>query len=158
MFRRTQGFTLLELLIVLVILGITISFTVLSFGLKNPQDDLKEQGQRLAALMQLASEESILLGQELALEIDNAGYSFLNLKNDRWLEINNDQIFRARILPEHMSVELSVEGSDDKLGERIYFFSSGEASPFKLRLYSKDTESSYSVNGDSQAVIKHGED
>ena len=162
MFRRTQGFTLLELLIVLVILGITISFTVLSFGLKNPQDDLKEQGQRLAALMQLASEESILLGQELALQFDNDSYSFLNFKNDRWLEIENDQVFRTRSMPEHMSVELSVEGSEINntagLNERIYFFSSGEASPFKLWLRSQDTNYRYSISGDSQAVIKHGND
>lgn len=162
MFRRTQGFTLLELLIVLVILGITISFTVLSFGLKNPQDDLKEQGQRLAALMQLASEESILLGQELALQFDNDGYSFLNLKNDRWLEIENDQIFRTRSLPEHISVELSVAGddiqNDSSISERIYFLSSGEASPFILSLSSKDTEYRYLLRGDSQAVIKHGKE
>lgn len=159
MFQRTKGFTLLELLIVLVILGITISFTVLSFGLKNPQDDIREQGLRLAALMQLASEESILLGQELALEFADEGYSFLNLKKDRWQEIENDQVFRRRRLPEHMSVELSVEGGEfnnsNDLNQRIYFFSSGEASPFTLRLRSKDTEYSFLLNGDSQAVIKH---
>jgi len=160
MFRRTQGFTLLELLIVLVILGITISFTVLSFGLKNPRDELKEHGQRIASLMQLASEESILLGMELAMQFDNNRYSFLNLKDDTWLEIENDQIFRQRELPEHIAIDLSVEGSataDEGVSERVYFFSSGEASPFTLTLNSKDTDARYQLNGDSQAALQHGD-
>ena len=158
MFRRSKGFTLLELLIVLVIIGITVSFTVLSFGLKNPQDELKQHGERIAALMQLASEESILLGQELALQFDTDGYSFLTLKNDRWLSIENDQIFRQRELPEHIRTEISVEGADasDSASERIYFFSSGEASPFTLTLSSSDTDASYQLSGDSQAAIEHG--
>jgi len=158
MFRRSKGFTLLELLIVLVIIGNTVSFTVLSFGLKNPQDELKQHGERIAALMQLASEESILLGQELALQFDTDGYSFLTLKNDRWLSIENDQIFRQRELPEHIRTEISVEGADasDSASERIYFFSSGEASPFTLTLSSSDTDASYQLSGDSQAAIEHG--
>jgi len=160
MFRRTQGFTLLELLIVLVILGITISFTVLSFGLKNPKDELKEHGQRIAALMQLASEESILLGAELAMQFNNGGYMFLNLKDDNWLEIDNDQIFRQRDLPRHIKIDLSVEGiagSDSDIKQRVYFFSSGEASPFNLTLSSQDADVRYKVTGDSQAVITHGD-
>jgi len=161
MYRRTQGFTLLELLVVLVILGITFSFAILSFGLKNPQDELEEQGERLAALMQLASEESILLGQEIALQFDGDGsYRFLNLKEDRWLEIENDQVFRQRKLPEQILVDLDVEGvgAEDNSGisERVYFFSSGEASPFSLTLNSPDTDASYQLRGDSQAVIQHG--
>lgn len=161
MFRRTQGFTLLELLIVLVILGITISFTVLSFGLKSPEDDLKEQGLRLAALMQLAAEESILLSQELALQFESEQYYFLSLKNNKWLEIKNDPIFRRRTLPDNMQVELSVEGSDisneENSIERIYFYSSGEASPFSLTLRIQDAAFSYQLNGDSQAMITHDE-
>ena len=160
MFRQAKGFTLLELLIVLVILGITISFTVLSFGLKNPQDELKEHGQRIAALMQLASEESILLGAELAMQFNNNGYLFLNLKDDNWLEIENDQIFRQRDLPEHIQIDVSVEGvtgSDSDIKQRVYFFSSGEASPFTLTLSSRDADASYKVTGDSQAAITHGD-
>jgi len=160
MFRQAKGFTLLELLIVLVILGITISFTVLSFGLKNPQDELKEHGQRIAALMQLASEESILLGTELAMQFNNDGYMFLNLKDDNWLEIEKDQIFRQRDLPEHIKIDVSVEGiigSDSDIRQRVYFFSSGEASPFTLTLSSQDADARYKVTGDSQAVITHGD-
>jgi len=154
MCRRTRGFTLLELLIVLVIIGITVSFIVLSLGLKNPQDELKEQGVRIAALMQLASEESILLGTELALQFNGDGYFFLNLKDDHWLEIKNDQIFRQREIPEHIAIDVSVEGAS--IGERIYFFSTGEISPFVLTLNSQDTDARYQLNGNSQAVIQHG--
>jgi len=159
-FRRSQGFTLIELLIVLVILGITLSFAVLSFGLKNSQDDLKQQGEQLAALMQLASEESVLLGQEMALQFDAEGYSFLNLKDDKWLEIKNDPIFRQRSISDQIQVDLSVEGisasNENALEERIYFFSSGESSPFVLTLSAQDTNFRYKVVGDSQAAIKHG--
>jgi len=159
-FRRSQGFTLLELLIVLVILGITLSFAVLSFGLKDSQSELKQQGTQLAALMQLASEESILLGQEIALQFNDEGYYFLNLKDDKWLEIKDDQVFRKRNIPTNIQVNLSVEGisisNENALEERIYFFSSGESSPFELTLSAQDTTFRYKVVGDSQAAIKHG--
>jgi len=160
--RRTQGFTLLELLVVIVIIGIITSFAVLSLGLISPQSELEQHGQRLRALMLLASEEAVLQGQELALQLDGQRYYFLILKDKTWLRINNDPVLRDRELPEHVSASLRVEGevfefqteTENRLTPRVYFFSSGEISPFNLSLSSRDAEYDYRINGNSQGVIK----
>ncbi len=58
-----SGFTLLELLVVLVIIGIVSSFAVLSTGLATHDKPLDKEAQRLLALMQMAGEEAVLKTQ-----------------------------------------------------------------------------------------------
>ena len=89
------------------------------------------------------------------------GYEFLTLKKGQWSVIENDQIFRQRYLPTHVSVELNVQGNEiidsDNAIARIYFYSSGEATPFTITLRSQDTNYRYYIIGDSQAAIEQGD-
>ena len=77
------GFTLLELLVVLVIIGIVSSFAVLSTGLTGRNKPLDKESQRLLALMQMASEESVQKTEELGLTISNDSYRFLRYDYDQ---------------------------------------------------------------------------
>ena len=158
MFRRAQGFTLLELLVVIVIIGITVSFAVLSLGLQSPQAELEEHARRIRAVMLLAGEEAVLQGQELAMQLDGRRYYFLGPKGKDWLRINDDRVLRERELPEHIRAELSIEGGFVTQGKavtpRVVFFSSGEITPFTLTLTSREAERAVSLSGDIQGVIK----
>ena len=162
MFRRVQGFTLLELLVVIVIIGIITSFAVLSLGLLSPQSELEEHGKRIRALMMLASEEAVLQGQELAMQLDDNRYYFLSLKDKAWLRVNNDPVLRDRDLPEHIQADVLIEGDavlqtqaeGQKLTPRVYFFSSGEITPFTLTLSSSDADHDFRLSGNIQGVIR----
>ena len=63
--RRSRGFTLLELLVVLVIISIGISTVVIALQ-PDTRGMVSEEGERLALLLGLASEESALGGTTLA--------------------------------------------------------------------------------------------
>jgi len=158
MFRRVQGFTLLELLVVIVIIGIVTSFAVLSVGLLSPQSELETHGKRIRALMLLASEEAVLQGQELALQVDGQRYYFLSLKDKSWLRVNNDPVLRDRELPEHVQASVQVEGDtaseNDDVKSRVYFYSSGEITPFTLSLSSQDADHDFRLAGNIQGVIR----
>ena len=56
-----RGFTLLEIMVVMVLIGILSSLAVLSIG-GGPRDRLAEEGRRLAALVELHQQEAILTG------------------------------------------------------------------------------------------------
>lgn len=160
---RLTGFTLVELLVVLVIVGITLSFAVLSLGLRSDKDIVSEESRRIAALMQLASEEAVVQGRELAMQLDGGDYRFLVLDdNKKWQAIEADEVLRERSLPEGMQAELVVEGiaksTASSAGRLVYFYSSGEISPFQLSLQDKQRKYLFYVNGDAQGLIQQLED
>lgn len=148
---RQSGFTLLELLAVVVIIGIVISIASLSIGQKNSHV-VQDEAERLNGLLRLASEEAVMQGRELALEFSGEAYSFLELGTDnQWHLIGDDELLRDRSFPTNINIDLVVEGAqvsfDDKENlPRIFVLSSGELTPFTLTL-SLDEEESYILDG-----------
>jgi general secretion pathway protein H len=149
--HRQAAFTLIELLIVLVIIGITVSFAVLSIGLNNEADRVETEARRLVALMQLASDEAVLSSKQLALQIDSDRYRFISLHGTEWRPVEGDAVFRERRMPEESRLLLKIEGeqilSGENPGALIYFLSSGEISPFDLVLSTSDDRHKFHVKG-----------
>jgi general secretion pathway protein H len=71
-----RGFTLLEIMVVLVLIGIITSFALLSVG-GGPRDRLAEEAQRLAALVELHQQEAILSGELRGIRFARTGYAIL---------------------------------------------------------------------------------
>jgi general secretion pathway protein H len=157
--RRSRGFTLLELLVVMLIISIITGFAVISVSVQR-DDSLSDEIRRIQALANLAGEEAVLNGEELALEIDGEGYRFFILnkeivapeetddgeENDPWVLIEEDRVFRAREWPVTVDIELLIEGEEvefdkqEENGARIFISSSGEMSPFELVLTSAESD------------------
>ncbi|MBN3818736.1 prepilin-type N-terminal cleavage/methylation domain-containing protein, partial [Paraburkholderia sp. Se-20369] len=62
---RARGFTLLEMLVVLVIAGLLVSLASLSLT-RNPRTDLREEAQRLALLFETAGDEAQVRARPIA--------------------------------------------------------------------------------------------
>ncbi len=140
-----RGFTLLEIMVVLVIVGIFVSLAVL--GLRGPDagDRLEEEARRLNALIALAAEESILQGRELMVEVEPHGYAFRYFDGEKWLPLEEDEMLRPRELPEEIELDAVVEGSEmqsllyqGRKSSQIFILSSGEMSPFEITLRLRD--------------------
>lgn len=134
-----RGFTLLELLVVLLIVGMLVGLASLSLG-NNEDRTLRAEAERIAALLELAAQEALLNGREMALELDGPAYRFLvyDPVEAQWQPLA-DPLFRARELPPSMALSALVEGlqaEEGRFGEaralRILILSSGEMSPFSL--------------------------
>lgn len=136
---KKQAFTLIELLVVIVLLGIVTSFAVLSMGTGNAEREMEEEAKRLHALINLVREEAIIQAKEIAMEIDGQEYSFLEYKDKKWLAIKN-KIFRKRKIKQGLTLKVATQ-SESKIFEskensflRLYFLSSGEQTPFQMRI------------------------
>ncbi len=162
---RHRGFTLLELLVVLLIIGLISTFAVLSTGLANRDAELKEEADRLIALMRLASEEAILRTEQLALEIRPDGYRFFTYRETKWEPVE-EELFRERAWIEELDADLVLEGRPIVLGEQdeeengegeekkspryqpqIMFLSSGEMTAFELILNDARAHKRYIIKG-----------
>jgi len=111
-FSRENGFTLLELLVVVVIVAILFTYTTLAIRSDSPEDIIKKEAQRMERLVQLALEESILRGEEYGIEIYLDGYRFLRFTKNQWLPLSEDKILRERELPLDMEMEIRLEETE----------------------------------------------
>jgi len=173
--NQQHGFTLIELMVVVVIVAILFTYTTLAIRTDAPADIIKNEAQRFDRLVQLALEESILRGEEYAIEVHLDGYRFLRFTEDQWLPITDDTILRARELPLDMELELQLEETEividlaedskpelnltpdeeaaednktSKITPQIYLLSSGEITPeFDIRFYILGVKTSYEVKG-----------
>ena len=149
-----QGFTLLELLVVIIIVGVMVSAVSLTVG-GNETRQLKDEAQRLTALIDIASQEAILNAREMALQVESDGYQFLVFDDEakKWQPIEANTL-RPRELPENIELSVLVEGErakttrfGDPEPSRVWILSSGEMSPFILTLRLFDGPR-FELNGD----------
>lgn len=163
--RCGLGFTLLEVLAVLVIIGIISTFAVVSLQHNTPRERLEEEGRRLQALLTLATEEAVLQGKQFGLRVGEDGYSFLLLVGEAWRELTDDPILRPRSLPEGLQLQLWVEAlevslatpsdtEEEEVEPQIWFLSSGETIPFELTLSFEDIDAYFELTGDAYGLFK----
>jgi general secretion pathway protein H len=121
--RRIGGFSLLELLVVVVIIGILATMMTLSLGVTGGDRDLEQDVKRLRALIALASEDALLQGRELGITFIEDGYEFALLDPDenRWVRLQADPVLKSRSFDDGIELAIEIEGREVRLQTREEF-------------------------------------
>ena len=159
-----HGFTLLEILVVVLLMGIMATFAVLSIGSRALDDRLDTEARRLNELMALAADEAVLQGVELGFIYTPDGYAFLIQKDGEWIPVPDFESLRPRTLAEPFYLELRVEDrpvpprnlddEDEKLKPQVMLLSSGESTGFSLRVRARDFGVYFQLDGDALGRLK----
>lgn len=155
--NRQTGFTLIELIVVVVIIGVMAGFATLSIGLGH-SDEVKQEARRLQALMEIAAQESLLSGRDLGMLFTENSYQFYSweLVDEKFNcvpIVDDEHLSEPRELSEQMELELYVEGSivdfakKPDIGCHLLLLSSGELTEFELLIQQYDSDLSYQLVG-----------
>ncbi|MBI1195617.1 MAG: type II secretion system protein GspH [Gammaproteobacteria bacterium] len=157
--RHQAGFTLLEVLVVVLIIGIVLSVAVISLPADH-EKALQTEAERIDALIGLAQQEAIIQDRELALEIKKDGYRFLIQDGETWTPMS-DTTFRARTVEEPIRLDLITDGvpllqrdnaedttNTEDTSPRIFILSSGELSEFTISVRNPDVPVEFLVHGE----------
>lgn len=171
---KHRGFTLIEVMVVIVLIGIMATMVQFSFGGKRPEDVLKQESARFSAIFEVAAEYGMLNNIELGLIVKKDSYQFLGYDGTQWAEIPEQNWKSTVDMPEQvkLSIELddlpieepmlfdadtfkekdeedftllSKEEQEKKIIPQVYILSGGDISPFSVT-FRLNEELSYSEN------------
>jgi general secretion pathway protein H len=145
--RKVGGFTLVELMVVMVIIGMTLGLVSLN-AIPTPQQNLQNEAQRLALLLQLARDEAIVRNRLVAFEADPDRYRFLVRNETRWDPVTRDDLLRERAFKTApLTLLLDPPGAGSANPLRIVFGREPVDKPFVLTLASGDSRIAIRADG-----------
>lgn len=149
-----RGFTLLELLVVLVIVGVMLG--VVSFNaMPSSQQVLENEARRIALLLQLARDEAIVRNSAVAFEADSERYRFLLRTNKTWTPLEKDDLLRERDFqrtPVTLAINPPLPPSSGPM--RIVFGREPVDKPFVLTLAVEDVHVAIRADGVGHFVVE----
>ncbi len=131
---RHAGFTLLEMLVVLVIAGILIGSAALTMT-RNPRTDLNEEAQRVALLFESAGDEAQVRARPIAWQPLDGGFRFDVRTEDGWRPLRDDLLGPRKWEGGVTGVAIEYPGSDTH-PDRVIFGTESIDVPVQVTLYS----------------------
>ena len=149
----SKGFTLFEILIVVVIVTISVSAILLNTSFVSGSNDLKVLGNDLSKTIRLLYQEAIFENKNYAISINHEGFKVLEYDGEDWAESGQTFFRKVKLNESQQSIlvieNLLVESVDESdLVPHILILSSGEMTPFEWEIRDSDARASITLFGD----------
>jgi general secretion pathway protein H len=152
--RLGRGFTLVEMMVVLLVIGLMTGIAVLSMNLTRG-NAARQAADRLRDLVGIVHDQSDMQGRSFAIGFWKHGWRFYELDDKgRWRIPRQDPLLRARRYDADVDFALRLQGLDVKLADtdkthpQVYLLAGGDAQPFTLDIV-QDGSRRERVQGDN---------
>lgn len=152
-----RGFTLVEVMVVLVIVGIVASGVSLGLNVLHGRDEVRAI-ERLRRVLEATAQRASTRGQSIAVELLADGYRFRMLGADgNWRLLEDPPVFGERVLPGGFAWgELSQNGKAvPAIGQRLTFTS--RPPEYELALLTPDGALRYTGRISGEVSLTKGE-
>lgn len=159
---RHAGFTLMEVMLVILLMGLTAAAVTMSIGNSGPQQALDRTARQFIAATEMVLDETVLSGQFIGIVIEKTSYQFVFYKDGKWEPLDKDRLLSEKQMEPGVVMNLVLDGlplvqddeeddswfeepliepsADDKRKHpepQVMLFPSGEMSAFELTFITK---------------------
>lgn len=150
----SAGFSLLELLVVLIIISVLTTMVLLSAGIGDDQRRLEQQARQLSAVLEYRCERAILQNQDMGARFNDEGIDYWYRRGGQWYP---DPELSPRQWPADVTAELWLEGhsvalDDADAAPQLICFAGGEQTPFEFDLTTP--AAGYRITGSSDGHVQ----
>ena len=135
---RRAGFTLVELLVVIVVIGLAAALTYAQFE-RDPRQTLEREGRRLAGALEHAALLAQWKNQTIGMSAADGAYRFWRRSptadGERWIALSDDDVLVPRALPAPLLINpRTYAGQPVPAGAVLPLFPSGRNEPYVIEL------------------------
>ncbi len=137
--KQMLGFTLLELLLVLVISAIMVTAGVQLIGGRTAHDRITEQAHLIRRQLDFLCEKAVFENRPFAMEFNNNRHQVLSYRKQKWMPLG-DHAWPHKALDEAVEWALFVQGKKLSLSDQfkdlpqLICYPSGQLSAFAIRI------------------------
>ncbi|RWX53537.1 type II secretion system minor pseudopilin GspH [Photobacterium chitinilyticum] len=117
--KRAAGFTLIEILLVLVLLATSAVAVIVTLP-ESQEDKVKEEAARFHHLIQLLGEDALLNGIDYGVRIDRSRYQFLQLTSQDWQPVQDSRFFTEVDMDEEIKLRVEIGGYSWQDKDRLF--------------------------------------
>mgnify|MGYP000648672254 CR=1 FL=1 len=107
--RFNHGFTLIEVMLVILLIGVFMSIVSFNPFSNRPEDQLEAASARFTGIFNIAAEYGLLNNLELGLVIEDNSYEFVVYEDEQWTEITEQEALVLHSMPEGIEISLELD-------------------------------------------------
>lgn len=149
-----KGFTLIEILVVLLIMSISFGFAALSFGDFGASRKARITAEQFSDYVTFLEQQAILETTLFGIRLKTDGYQTLRFNGQAWSTMPEKSIFHTRLFPNKVLAHIeNHRPAQSSLNPDIWVDASGNLSPFVLHFGTQEKPNVVTLSSHHQGDV-----